>query len=116
MPSFSMGTGDDHLVHLVRSSVAQGVDLSEATRLDVTVWYLLHLRELGVSTAVAQHGLSGIRFHFKLLRWSDVTKLFLIHQALKGWRKEYISREWRRPVSYALLAHLLKVMLEQCSF
>lgn len=64
---------------------------------------------------MAQHCLSGVSFHFKLHSWSDVTKCFIVHQALKEWRKEYVQTEHKRPISYALLVQLLAATVSQCS-
>lgn len=91
------------------------VDVVESDRLQVTMEYMLRLREQEVSAAVAQRRLSGLSFHFKLCCWSDVSKLFIIHQALKGRRKEYVRLEHRRPISYSLLVQLLAVMDTQCA-
>lgn len=76
------------------------VDVSDRDRLQVTIDYFIALRSAGVSAAVAQRRLAGLSFHFKLRGWGDVTKHFLVRQALKGWKKEYVPSECRRPVSY----------------
>lgn len=81
----------------------------------MTIDYLLFLRESGVSAAVAQRRLSGLSFHFKLRNWPDSTKSFVIRQALKGWKKEYVRTEHRRPVSYSLLVRLLGATDSICS-
>lgn len=87
----------------------------ESDRIEVTIDYLLFLRESGLSAAVAQRRLSGLSFHFKLRNWSDSTKSFVIRQALKGWKKEYVRTEHRRPVSYSLLVRLLGATDSTCS-
>lgn len=131
MSSFPMGFGGECLIPMVPSSVApdtwrgygkawgewldlvgsRRVDLDDVVRLEVTTEYMLPLRKLGVS---AQKRLAGLSFHFKLRGWSDVTKAFVIRQALKGWKKEYVCTERRRPISYSLLNQLLEVTNVQC--
>lgn len=44
-----------------------------------------------------------------------MTKCFLVQQALRGWKKEHVRMECRRPVSYSLLARLLEATEGQCS-
>ncbi|XP_044136651.1 uncharacterized protein LOC122928152 [Bufo gargarizans] len=135
MPPAPVGFGGQQLMSLVRSSVSpatwqthgnswvqwwgivgeRDVGARDDLRLEVTVEWLLYLRSLRVSAAVAQRRLSGIAFHFKLRGWSDVTKHFVIRQALKGWRKKYVSRESRRPVSFGLLGKLISLLPQVCS-
>lgn len=135
MPQFPMGFGGERLIPLVQSSVVPAtwsgygkawgewlnlvggrrVDVDDSSRMEVTIDYMIQLRELGVSSAGAQKRLAGLSFHFKLRGWSDVTKAFVIRQALKGWRKEYVRTEHRRPISYSLLSQLLVATVGQCS-
>lgn len=58
--------------------------------LGVTIRYLVSLRERGVSATLAQQRLSEVRFHLLLHGREDVTKDFILWQALKGWRKERV--------------------------
>lgn len=117
-----MGFGEQ-LMSLVSSSLAQStwtgygkvweewlglasgrrVDVSDPVHLEVTVDYLLRLRDSNVSAAMAQRKLASISFHFKLRGWSDITKTFVIRQALKGWRREYA----RLTVDAPFLTHFL---------
>lgn len=135
MPPFPMGFGGERLIPMIQSSVAPAtwsgygkawgewlllvagrrVDTDDTVRLEVTTEYMLQLRELGVSSSVVQKKLSGVSFHFKLRGWEDVTKTFVIRQALKGWKREHVRTESRRPISYALLVQLLNATDSQCS-
>lgn len=90
------------------------VATSETARMEVTVDYILQLRESGVSASLVQRRLSGLAFHFKLRNWGDVTKCFVIRQALKGWRKEHVHTDSRRPVSYSLLGQLVEATVTVC--
>lgn len=90
------------------------VESSESERLQVTVEYFLSLREAGLSAAVAQRRLSGLAFHFKIRGWADTTKHFVFRQAIRGWKKEFVSRDSRRPVSYSLLVRLFDISGSQC--
>lgn len=121
MPAPFMGAGDPRVMALVGASVApstwnghgkawrewfqiaQGWECkSRDELLGSTLQYLLQLRESGCSAAVAQKRLSGVRFHLLLRGREDVTKDFVIRQALKGWRKEGVRKESRRPVSFSI--------------
>lgn len=57
---------------------------SEMIRLQVTMDLLSSLQERGVSVAVAQRRMAGVRFHLKLRGWADALKDFIVRQALKG--------------------------------
>lgn len=83
--------------------------------LGTTLQYLIQLREKGCSASVAQKRLSGVRFHLLLRGCVDVTKDFLICQALKGWRKEEARRESRRPISFAILQRIIASLHMICS-
>ncbi|KAM4026762.1 uncharacterized protein ACNLHF_022612 [Anomaloglossus baeobatrachus] len=61
----------------------------------------------GLSSAVAKNRLSGLAFHFKLRGWSDVTKFFIVRQAVKGWSRGRPGKESRRPVSFSLLSRII---------
>lgn len=134
MPGFSVGSSFDQLTPLVQASVAPTTwqaygkawrDWLEvaggscsgevSSLLESVIRYLLHLREHGASSSVAQRRLSGLGFFFKLRGWVDVTKFFPIRQALKGWRKEFPVMEARRPVSYRLLTQLIRMADSVCS-
>lgn len=84
------------------------------TLLGITLSYMINLREKGVSASVAQRKLAGVRFHLLLRGRLDVTKDFIIRQSLKGWKKERVVRESRRPVSFSLLNKLLGILAELC--
>lgn len=47
--------------------------------------------------------LAGLAFWFKLQGGKDVTKSFIVRQAMKGYRRGSRSRDLRRPVSFATL-------------
>lgn len=91
------------------------VGTSEGVRMVVTLEYLAQLRLQGVSGIVAQRRLAGVSFHFQLRDWGDVTRKFIIRQALKGWKKERSSMEARRPISFSLLETLVSVASQVCS-
>ncbi|KAM4045609.1 uncharacterized protein ACNLHF_009473 isoform 1-T1 [Anomaloglossus baeobatrachus] len=77
------------------------------TLLQLTLKYLVSLHNRRASGAVTRNRLSGIAFNFKLRNWPDVTKSFLVHQVLKGWRRSDIRIDCRRPISFRLLADLI---------
>lgn len=121
-----MGVSDIELTRLVRQSVALAMWTmygkawnawsgctggssfahSQQERLRITLQYLLLLRQQGVSGMVARRKVTGISFHFQLRGWENIGLHFLVNRALRGWRKERISTECRRPFSYQLLQSL----------
>lgn len=127
LPRFPVGAGDERMMEMIRASVAlptwgnygkawdewvalvgdRSVDSSDDERLQVTMEYFMSLRSAGFTAAFAQRRLSGLAFHFKLRGWADSTKHFVFRQALRGWKKERVSKDTRRPVSYSLLVRLL---------
>ncbi|XP_056402039.1 uncharacterized protein LOC130295377 isoform X1 [Hyla sarda] len=130
-----VGHRGDCLMSLVRSSVAPATwsshgkawaewldlvgdrDVAGAVpdRLEVTLDYLLALRGRGFSGSVAARRMSGVAFYFQLLGWSDVTKFFVVRQALKGWSRERVCLDVRRPVSFPLLLKLVVASRQVCS-
>ncbi|CAJ0924611.1 unnamed protein product [Ranitomeya imitator] len=133
MPSFGLGCSGE-LIPLIRSSIAPStwraygkawdewcslaaekpVGDSGSLRLQVTLAFLARLQASGVSGAVARNRLSGVAFHFKLREWPVSTKHFLIGQVLKGWRRESVRNDQRRPISFQLLSSLVKVSINVC--
>ncbi|CAJ0949968.1 unnamed protein product [Ranitomeya imitator] len=129
MPSFGLGCLGE-LIPLIRSSIAPStwraygkawdewcslaadkpVGTSDSLRVQVTLAFLAS----GVSGAVARNRISGVVFHFKLRGWSDSTKHFLIGQVLKGWRRVSARNDQRRPISFPLLANLVKASGNVC--
>ncbi|KAE8597619.1 hypothetical protein XENTR_v10016535 [Xenopus tropicalis] len=134
MPSIPMALGGGQLLSMVRSSVtpatwqaygnawsewlpfARGTNGEDNRQLcDSTIAYLLELRARGASAVSAQRRLTGLAFAFKLLGWQDVTKHFVIRQALKGWKREgKEKRDTRRPVDFHLLQRLLAPLQVIC--
>lgn len=72
--------------------------------LEITLRYMMHLRQGGCSAVVAQRRLSGVRFNLLLA--------FTNRQALKGWKKEGVKTECRRPI--ILLGRLHGALQEVC--
>ncbi|XP_044158602.1 uncharacterized protein LOC122944427 isoform X1 [Bufo gargarizans] len=134
LPRFPVAAGAQQLMTLVSSSVtpatwqahgkawaewlvvrgSRDVASRDDVRLEVTVEWLLGMRERGVSAPVARRKLAGVAFYFKLYGWPDVTKMFLIRQAMKGWQKEYVGYDSRRPISFSLLGRLVDVCRVVC--
>lgn len=58
---------------------------------------------------------SAIAFWLKVRGFRDVTKFFLVRRALAGYRKQGVTRDARRPVSFELLEKICQVVREICS-
>ncbi|XP_069812345.1 integrase/recombinase xerD homolog [Dendropsophus ebraccatus] len=69
----------------------------------------------GVSASGLVRKLAGLAYWFKLLGVRDVTKDFVVRQAVMGYRKSRVSRDGRRPVSFDILVRLGSVLGECCS-
>ncbi|KAM3936568.1 uncharacterized protein RB166_008366 [Leptodactylus fuscus] len=91
------------------------VDVSVEDRWKVVYRYVSMLRDSGVSAAVASRRISGLNFHFQLRGWGNLFQSFVLRQALKGWRREVVCKDSRRPVSYALLCRLVSALPSICS-
>ncbi|KAM3920319.1 uncharacterized protein RB166_014716 [Leptodactylus fuscus] len=65
--------------------------------------------------SVASRRVTGLNFHFQLRGWGNLFQSFVLRQALKGWRREVVRRDSRRPVSYALLCRLVPALRDVCS-
>lgn len=83
-------------------------------RLQVTLEFLLRLRQSGATGVLAQHKLTGISFHFQLRGWENVGQAFVVRRVLRGWAKERVSRDSRKPVSFALLRSLISALQPLC--
>ncbi|CAH2222041.1 micronuclear linker histone poly -like, partial [Pelobates cultripes] len=92
-----------------------GGDLSEGHRLDVFLWLLCRLFAKGASPAMVDRHMSALAFWFKFQGWEDLTKHFLVRQAVRGFRRGKTSTDVRRPVSFAVLQGLVGKLPELCS-
>lgn len=130
-----MGPGDDVLTGLVRNSVAPAtwaaygkawdgwwecvdsrpVHGCAEARLQTTLEFLRRLRLAGVSGTAAQHRITGLAFHFQLRGWENVGQHFVISRLLRGWKKERVVKDSRKPVSFVLLGSLIEASREVCS-
>lgn len=65
----------------------------------------------GASVSSVDHKLVGLAFWFKLQGGKNVTKSFVVRQAMKGYRKGRRSMDLRLPVSFANLRLILANIL-----
>ncbi|KAM3929168.1 integrase/recombinase xerD homolog [Leptodactylus fuscus] len=73
-----------------------------------------HCNELGWSFSRLSKCLAGLAFGFKSRGWQDFTKGFLVKQALKGWHRVDSAKDNRKPVSFALLKDVGRVLNIVC--
>eukprot|EP00079_Xenopus_tropicalis_P019702 XP_012809685.1 PREDICTED: uncharacterized protein LOC105945641 [Xenopus tropicalis] len=78
------------------------------------VWYVVWLAEQGKSAAFIDKRMAALAFQFKLLGEEDLTKEFLIRQALKGIKKGRRSQDARRPISFELLGRMQAALGSCC--
>ncbi|XP_073421270.1 uncharacterized protein, partial [Dendrobates tinctorius] len=74
-----------------------------------------HSWESGWSVPKLNNFLSGLAFGFKFRGLRDLTKSFLVLQAVKGWRRNWRISDKRRPVSYEVLLILGEHLREVCA-
>ncbi|XP_075711227.1 uncharacterized protein LOC142747971 [Rhinoderma darwinii] len=79
---------------------------TDQDRLVALLYWLGDAWEAGFSLAKVNRFVSALAFGFKLRGFRDVSKEFLVGQALKGLRRGRVESDGRRPVSFALLASL----------
>ncbi|KAM3936660.1 uncharacterized protein RB166_016958 [Leptodactylus fuscus] len=135
MPGPLVGFGGDRLMPLVQASVTpatwrgHGKAWAEWCALahgrfhwedrsflfSLTVNYVLSLRRAGASASMAQRRLAGVGFFLKLYGLEDVTSFFCFRQALKGWRRECVRKDSRRPITYDILQKLVSGSFRFCS-
>ncbi|CAN2387662.1 hypothetical protein PRIEUP_LOCUS11981 [Pristimantis euphronides] len=77
--------------------------------------YIGSLAAAGGSVAKVDRALAGIAFGCKWRGGQDVTKHFLVRQALRGFRKGKARKDTRRPVSFQLLGDTGGVLGNVCS-
>lgn len=124
MPCASLGAAGRAVERLVEASLAPGtwsaysqdwerwvawcqsVGFSDEDRELALLLYVGHCRELDWSISRISRCLAGLAFGFKLRGLKDLTKGFLVLQALKGWRRHQAVVDSRRPVSFRLLQDL----------
>lgn len=97
MPAFAVGFGGERLMPMVRASVASSTWTGYGKAWEEWLTVVGDRRVDSVDTVRLEvtKALVGLAFQFKLRGWPDVTKSFVIHQALKGWRKEHVARDRR---------------------
>lgn len=74
---------------------------------DLCLEWVAGLLEAGVSVSGMDKRLAALAFLCKMLGWPDVTKMFVVRQALKGLRKGVARVDKRRPVSWDLLRAIM---------
>ncbi|XP_063292172.1 E3 ubiquitin-protein ligase TRIM39-like [Pelobates fuscus] len=83
-------------------------------RLDVLLWILCRLFAEHSSPSMVDRHLAALAFLFKFNGWVDVTKHFLVRQAVRGFRKGKKARDKRRPVSFQVLQGLVERLPDIC--
>lgn len=70
---------------------------------------------LGVSGSVIGKKMAALAFWFQLKGLRDVKKSFLVHRALRGYRKGLHKQDCRRSVSFAVLSTIISSLRKVCS-
>lgn len=97
------------------SLLAQVGDCSSDDDFIVVLLYFIGLSfEDKVSVSGMGKRVAAVAFWCKMRGMSDITKSFLVRQALRGYRKRERIPDSRRPVSYALLVSLCAQVGREC--
>ncbi|XP_077145939.1 uncharacterized protein LOC143807851 [Ranitomeya variabilis] len=78
-------------------------DMSEEEQIGVLLMGIRQAADDSWSAAKMSQLIAGLAFGFKLRNRTDLTKSFLVRQALKGYRKGKVNKDNRRPVSFGML-------------
>lgn len=70
------------------------------------LYFIGYIFGSGMSPSGMSWRMSALAFWFKLRNVRDFTKVFLVWQAMRGFRKGHVVRDGRRPVYYHLLLSL----------
>ncbi|XP_075719756.1 uncharacterized protein LOC142760450 [Rhinoderma darwinii] len=87
---------------------------TDQDRLVALLYWLGDAWEAGFSVAKVNRFVSALAFGFKLRGFRDVSKEFLVGQALKGLRRGRVEADCRRPMSFALLVSLGVSLVSVC--
>lgn len=128
-----MDSAGRHIGTLVSASLAQNTWVSydadwqgwrdwcgvigaeEANEATALLLYIGHCHEIGWSVSRVSRCVAGLAFGFRLRGRKDITKDFLVVQALKGWRRQKaVAEDWRRPVSFTMLQDLGLILGKVC--
>lgn len=134
VPQASVGVSLDTVMTLVRGSVVGGTwcgyervwqeslelvsDVSGCSsnedRLQVLLYFLGKNCEERMSIASVNKKMSGLKFMFQLNGVEDVTKAFIVHKALRGYRRGRSKPDSRWPVSLRMLTVLVSNLPQVC--
>ncbi|XP_071984316.1 uncharacterized protein [Engystomops pustulosus] len=134
MPPILMEPGREQFAHLIRTSISSAtwqkysvswshwllfsggtLPAERSQLLDNSLNWLLQIRRQGASFNKAKSSLAGLSFMLKLHNRPDITKDFIFKQILKGWKREKVSHDSRRPVSLPLFGRLISILDIVCS-
>lgn len=87
--------------------VSDGANLNRLACSQAMVAFIADMCVLGLLVSLTRIKLAGVAFMLKLLGKEDVILDFLVKQLMKGWSKNSVEKDMRRPVSFLILQRLL---------
>ncbi|OCT76602.1 hypothetical protein XELAEV_18031805mg [Xenopus laevis] len=87
-----------------------GIAGDDSERNGRLVWVLANAFEGRTSGAGIDKKMAALAFLFKLMGWRDVTKEFIVRQAIKGYKRGKGTVDQRRPITLHILEGLLGVL------
>ncbi|OCT75951.1 hypothetical protein XELAEV_18031137mg [Xenopus laevis] len=87
-----------------------GMEGEEVDRMGLMAWMLVTDFEKRVSVAGIGKKMAALTFLFKLMGWRDITKEFVVKQAIKGYGREKVTVDRRRPITLNILEGLFEVL------
>lgn len=89
--------------------------VSEQDRLSLLLYVIGMQFSKGESVSKMNRRLAALAFLYKLQGLRDITKEFMVRQAMKGFRRGRVVRDTRRPVSFGLLQDMVGILPRVCS-
>lgn len=81
---------------------------------DLLLYFIGRNFEAGVSASYMSRKLAGLAFMFQLTGQQDVTKVFKVRRAMRGYRVGRAAADKRRPVSFAVLGVVVDQLGKVC--
>ncbi|OCT57115.1 hypothetical protein XELAEV_18003993mg, partial [Xenopus laevis] len=83
--------------------------------LDNLIHLLNQMQAHGKSPNTMKKHIAGISFFLKLFDRPDITKKPIVKQLLKGYQKEKPTADKRKPITLAILLHLVRNLRQMCT-
>ncbi|OCU01027.1 hypothetical protein XELAEV_18006809mg [Xenopus laevis] len=131
LPTSSMGIDLENLKTTISSSIAKKswssyinswslwsrhvIVNNNNSDLDNLIHLINQMQAHGKSPNTMKKHIAGISFFLKLFDRPDITKKPIVKQLLKGYQKEKPTADKRKPITLAILLHLVRNLRQMCT-